>query len=340
MVERLEDFPQARVGASSYRRPLLYANLSEVSTDALFLGLVETNPDFHGQGIGVALYRELKSLAGRGGYRFLGHYHNHLETAGFFLRRGCYFLEEIRPELRHEFRALREQEDDPSVFHTVAFVDASDAERYVPEDVRRLTVDQRLQRRKEGRTRDNAPVASLHFLVHPLFVSDPAETDGWDADQDYKTGEALRDLYLEKARSLPETGVLFLFSHLDPVRVAHDYPAYRALYRGFLHSLKVVLGDRLFLRSDAGVFDDLKVAGSLNAEMRRRGFKLDSNPSPFAYGEVPELCVADAAENLREGFDLEKEVVIETRYSSWQAPYGGEYPKMEEELRERGLRLK
>lgn len=329
LLEILEKFPDApRVGAQGdFRRPLVYASFGELTEDILFLGLVETNPDFRGRGIGVAFYDTLVALARQAGYRAVGHYHNDKKTAEFFLRRGCFFWEEIPADDRPHFDILRKQEDDPAVYHTLYFLDSQDPARPVARPT------------SASRTEDSKTISSLHFLVHPLFVSDPVETDDSDRNQGYAEASALTGLYLEKARSLPENGVLFLFSHLNPVNLHHPSSGYRTLYRGFLNSLHSILGERLFLRDDRDVFDDLSAAGSLNAELKRRGFRLSERTRAFAYGEVPELCVADAAENLREGFDLQDPVLIETRYSSWKSPYRGEYPRLEEELRERGLVL-
>jgi hypothetical protein len=179
-----------------------------------------------------------------------------------------------------------------------------------------------------------ASVDSLHFLIHPLFVSDPLDGSGEIAD-----ARQLKSLYLEKARFIPQNGLLFMFSHMREGDECRE-EWYMRIYDSMVTGLSEILGNRFFMRDDSEVFNELRVAGSLSSELRRRGFRLGSDMQSFAYGEVPEFCVADGTENLREGFDLQQPTILETQYSSWMTPYDGKSPDVEADLKRRGILLR
>lgn len=127
----IEDFPELKLGKDQYSRTLVYGSVREISPDMLYEGLFETNPATSGKGVGVAFQEHLATLAKKLGYKFLASYQNNAEIARFFLNRGRYLLEEIRDELRNEFKTLQDQEDDPEVFFTIKFLNPEDVVKYV-----------------------------------------------------------------------------------------------------------------------------------------------------------------------------------------------------------------
>lgn len=172
-LEDFEDHPEVLVSAGLYRRPLLYASFCELSPEILFLGMIETNPDFHGKGIGSLFYEELTRIARRSGYRFVGHYHNEAEVAGFFLRRGCYFLDEIGSEFQDRVEPIRKEEANAPVFHTVYFTDPSDAGRFVRPEALHRSVDDRLD--MQEKSMNNLTLENIH-PDRSLIAAPPATT--------------------------------------------------------------------------------------------------------------------------------------------------------------------
>jgi len=128
---KLGEYPELERGNNRYARPLVHGSMTEISTDILFNDMLETNPALRGKGAGVAFLKHLEDLARNLGYKFLAGYQNDAKTARFFLKRGRYLLEEIKDELQAEFQALREQEDDGSVFHTISFLNPEDVAKYI-----------------------------------------------------------------------------------------------------------------------------------------------------------------------------------------------------------------
>lgn len=184
-------------------------------------------------------------------------------------------------------------------------------------------------------------IESLHFLVHPLFLADPNDMDKGEREMRWTEGNELAGLYLEKARALPENGLMFLFSHVWNTNSYRANEPYIVHYVGLLKGLEDVLGDRLFIKDDNGLLEgDLSVAATLNKALRRRGFQLVKDPQAFACGEVADVCVARAAESLSEGFDLKKQVIVEGRYTNYQESYSGGSPGLENQFRKRGLILR
>lgn len=129
----------------SYNRPLLYASISELTPRMIFVGYIETSADVRRRGIATAFYAKLEENARQNGYRFLTGYHNDTDTAKFFLRRGRYLLDEIKLELQKEFESLRNQDDDPTLFFTIRFLDAHDEESYINNESLEKSLDKRLE---------------------------------------------------------------------------------------------------------------------------------------------------------------------------------------------------
>jgi hypothetical protein len=181
-------------------------------------------------------------------------------------------------------------------------------------------------------------LGSLHFLVHPLFVSHPEQTAGEDARNGYPQARKLTGLYLDRARSLHRDAALFLFSHLKDDGLPED-PVYLGHYRNLVRGLQTTLGDRFFFKTDEGIFEDPNVADSLCDDLEDRGFRMGRNLRTYAYGETTEICVADAAQNLKESFHLKRRTTILTRYTDWARRYHRNCPQIQETLRRRGLKL-
>jgi len=127
----LETHPGLKMKGNQYARPLVHGSIREISPDMLFCGIVETHPALRGKGAGVAFQENLAEIAKKLGYKFLTGYQNDPETARFFLNRGRYLVEEVREEFQEEFKALKAQENDESVFYTVKFTNPEDIIKYI-----------------------------------------------------------------------------------------------------------------------------------------------------------------------------------------------------------------
>lgn len=142
--DHLANFPDMVVDEEMYYRPLVHGSLHELSSKVLFEAMLETNPELHGTGVGVALLEQIAKEAELLGYTYLCGYQNDAETASFFLKRGYVLLEELTEEARGELQVLRDFEDDPEVFYTVFILSPEDRVRMIRPERLHCTSEERI----------------------------------------------------------------------------------------------------------------------------------------------------------------------------------------------------
>ncbi|MFA5871661.1 MAG: hypothetical protein WC858_02960 [Parcubacteria group bacterium] len=148
----LEDFPELALPNGDYRRLIIYGSLRELTPDILFGVILETNPALRGKGAGVAFQEHLANLARNLGYKFLSGCQHTEDLALFFLKRGRYLMEEVKDELRTEFRIIGRQEEEADweeLFFTIKFLNPEDITRYIKPERIDTSVEDKIEFKKK-----------------------------------------------------------------------------------------------------------------------------------------------------------------------------------------------
>ena len=139
----------------------------------------------------------------------------------------------------------------------------------------------------------------LHFLVHPLFVNTT-------------TAPELAQRYIAQAEKMSDRAALCVFLHIPFEHLVAPTNSYDASLKMLMDRLYAPLERRLLIFDGrTNPFDEYRVAGRIRKELSQRGFSIDPVvAAAYAYGEVLEECVRDAAENLQEAFELARPITV------------------------------
>ncbi|MES2315802.1 MAG: hypothetical protein V4486_03675 [Patescibacteria group bacterium] len=154
------EYPVLKVGPNEYSRILVHGTISELSPTILFGSMLETNPKFRGKGLGLAFTDNLITLAKKMGYRFFAGHHNDAKVAKFFLNRGRYLIEEVKPELQKEFADVVKDDPDLDIFHTVQFINKEDINTYIRPERASASVEDRISYKLK--------IVAVSSLLHKL----------------------------------------------------------------------------------------------------------------------------------------------------------------------------
>ena len=159
----------------------------------------------------------------------------------------------------------------------------------------------------------------LHFLIHPLFIGDPKRDDGRENDVRWirqcsgKT-KKMSAIYKSQVARLSENSAMCVFLHKKYEDLMSDESEYACRMGSLLSEMGQILGARMMVfTDDVRPFYDYSVAALISKELKMRNFSLHRTLRGFAYGEVIEECVPNAAMNLGEAFDFEKKIVVPAR---------------------------
>lgn len=147
--------------------------------------------------------------------------------------------------------------------------------------------------------RDLKPIRELHFVVHPGMIAGDSRRLAKkfpDYDQRQKI-LTLFDSYRNKAHQLAGKGaddLVIVFLHKDRLGIEEDLrdkestkPAYLALAR----EIKRVLKDRVIVFSSSFNFASPSDVEKLKKLIELRGYRVDENTLPKAWGELVGACL-------------------------------------------------
>jgi hypothetical protein len=158
-------------------------------------------------------------------------------------------------------------------------------------------------------------VSRIHFLIHPMYIADPVRPEPLSEHEvNYFAVEAryLGLEYQSRARNAGPDELILAFSHLTRGELDRRSDPYAAFVCKYWRDFQDLIGPRLFLTyGEHDIFDNYKVGAQLQAEARRRGFRIHLGTESVGYGETLLTCVARASANLREAFDLRRRTTIE-----------------------------
>lgn len=122
-------------GQHRLRRVLFHASLGHITDEILLCGMIDIHKKLQGKGLGVAFHRQLCTFAKEHGYRFICGFQNDAKLAQFFVNRGRYLIDDIKPEYQAHFApALAREHDHDEVFMTIMFLNEGDAAEFVRAD--------------------------------------------------------------------------------------------------------------------------------------------------------------------------------------------------------------
>jgi hypothetical protein len=136
-------------------RPLFHASLSPINTQTVFLGMIETHAEFKGLGIANNFLEQVKDQARKAGYKFICAYHA-ADVSQYFLQRGAYLLDELKPEKLTEFNGVLDAEVSAEVY-TIWFLNDEDVTEYIQDGRAGTTVEQK------------TPIIETSMVVMELF---------------------------------------------------------------------------------------------------------------------------------------------------------------------------
>jgi len=163
-------------------------------------------------------------------------------------------------------------------------------------------------------------VKKLHFLIHPGYMSDPAQDFIEDMDQSderYMQWTPLLNSYVDKARELPEDDIMLVMLHASFKSLLDDFKQDKE-YTKTLKNLKKVLGRRMIALSDDFPIENEDSFYFAEEIANTRGFNIPRSVYSEAYGEQLEHCVPEGAQMANKSLRLVKKTVLKPELTDYQ----------------------